>query len=79
MTKLNNAVVAAHCDLGVPAVSVSLFPTAKCRNQALIDPGPLTQLQSILDTGLVPVIHGDVVLDTEKKCTVYGGDSILLW
>ena len=31
-----------------------------------------------LDAGLVPVLHGDAVMDTARGCTILGGDEILL-
>lgn len=81
VTKLNHIVTAAHCDVGIPAVAVSLFPTASCRLKQLELPGALLHIRNIVDLGLVPIIHGDVLTDTNKDraCTVYSGDSILRW
>lgn len=72
-------VTAAHCAVGIPAVAVSLFPSAQCHNKTLTKPGPMSHIRPLVDAGFVPIIHGDVVLDTDKKCCVYSGDSILKW
>jgi isopentenyl phosphate kinase len=79
VTKLNHLVTSAHTNVGLPAVAVSLFPVTNCHNKELTNPGALSHIHSLVDRGFIPVIHGDVVLDSQMKCTVYGGDSILKW
>ena len=81
VTRLNRHVVSSLVAAGLPAVSTSLFPTAVTRNGALVgDGGGAHLVQSVaatLQAGLVPVLHGDAVLDKENRCTIYGGDLIL--
>lgn len=42
-------------------------------------PGVLDAIRDLLDAGLVPVLHGDVVLDASQNCSILSGDSIISW
>jgi isopentenyl phosphate kinase len=99
--KLNEAVVDALIDQGVPAVGVSPFPAARTHGGvsdggvggggggcgarvgggALGAPAAdaLAWMAPVLDAlaaGLVPVVHGDVVLDSAQHCAVMGADAL---
>ncbi|KAJ1390983.1 Aspartate/glutamate/uridylate kinase [Ochromonadaceae sp. CCMP2298] len=41
-------------------------------------PGALG-LSAVLGAGLLPVLHGDVVLDQHQRCAILGGDHIITW
>ena len=77
VTRLNHYLVEALVKEGVPAVGVSPFPVWTCDNGELEADGvPL--IEQLLDTGMVPVMHGDAVLDKARGCTILSGDTILL-
>lgn len=42
-------------------------------------PGILDAIRDLLEVGLVPVLHGDVVLDSSQNCSILSGDSIISW
>lgn len=75
MGRLNRAVVAALLDAGLPAISVQ--PSAS----ALASARQLQQLetaaiQRLLRSGLVPVVYGDVVLDTMQGAAIASTEMI---
>lgn len=93
--KLNQTVVASHIAVGLPAVSLSPFPSvitgirdgAAQRKEPSINPkgstvmhsGILEQVLEVCQAGLLPIIHGDIVLDSNQKCAVFGGDHVITW
>ena len=62
-------------------VHIPLFPFVTTRSRYnLQDDGPLGResLESLLDAGLTPLFHGDVVLDKgNQNCSIFSGDRIL--
>ena len=42
-------------------------------------PGVLYAIRDMLEVGLVPVLHGDVVLDSSQNCSILSGDAIISW
>jgi isopentenyl phosphate kinase len=36
-------------------------------------------LETLLAQGIVPVLHGDVLLDSAQRCCIFSGDKIMLW
>lgn len=83
VSKLNSLVLEAlHRRDLVSALLVPIFPTVVTRGREevvfggpLLDPG---QISGLLRRGLVPVLHGDTVLDDTQNCTIFSGDRILL-
>ena len=76
MRDLNAMIVKELNDAGLPAVSV---PTGSCfmmRNSELII-DDLTVLKSMFDKGIMPVMFGDVVMDTELGFAICSGDQIM--
>lgn len=65
---LTAAVVGALTAAGVPAVSVSVFPDGARFH---------TAVAAAVAAGLVPVLHGDVLLDDTYTTTVLSGDGIV--
>ena len=65
--------------LRVPASTVSLFPLCNTRDLVLAEEGPLLSIQNLIAKNIVPILHGDVVLDYTRRCSVFGGDKIMLW
>lgn len=77
--KLNGLIMDSHISLGVPVFSVPLFPSLRTSNRDLIYPGPLLSIENILRSQMIPVLHGDVVMDEKQNCSIFSGDRILLW
>lgn len=77
MCELNDAVVDALADEGVPAVPVHPFSAAyRSDDGHLVH--PTTQLAAMLDQGWVPVLHGDVVTHDDAGATILSGDEIIV-
>ncbi|KAL6080644.1 Isopentenyl phosphate kinase [Balamuthia mandrillaris] len=91
VTLLAHKVVTALCEGNLPAVCLSPFPLLyQCRKRRLLPSadnekkakeelpaGDLLALQKLLRLGMVPVLHGDVVLDEDQEVAILGGDSIM--
>ena len=77
MRRLDDAVVAALADRGVPAVPVHpLSAAARDADDGLaLDPTPVATL---LGEGFVPVLHGDVVAHAGRGATVLSGDELVV-
>jgi isopentenyl phosphate kinase len=45
----------------------------------IVHPGSLNEVGAILSAGMIPVLHGDVVLDKSQRCAILGGDHIIYW
>ncbi len=73
---LNSIVVDALNDSGVKAVgvhSMDCFTTTDGRiSSSFLDP-----IHIMLEKGIVPVLHGDVVMDTTKGVSIVSGDQVL--
>ena len=80
---LNNHVVAAHVAAGVVAVGIPLFPHLRTRGFGNLVEGSgdalINNIVRMLHDGIIPVLHGDVVLDEVQRCSVFGGDLIMTW
>lgn len=78
VTQLNALVVSALLQHGIPACGVSPFPTWTTVNRQLTaDSAHGATIQALLEAGLVPVLHGDAVLDTQLGCTILSGDTVV--
>ena len=76
VSRLNDAVVETLREKGVAAVGVHPF------HAALADTGRLTafehrHLERMLMLGMVPVIHGDVVMDLSRGACIVSGDQLV--
>ncbi|PRW58253.1 glutamate 5-kinase isoform X1 [Chlorella sorokiniana] len=76
VTKLNQLVVAALVAAGVPAVGVSPCPGWTTSGRQVATDG-CAGVAALLAAGLVPVLHGDAVLDRELGCTILSGDVLV--
>lgn len=77
--KTLNTHVCKHLqDMGIPAVSIQPSSFIKTHNKRIIK-ADMDLISSYLDLGFVPVIYGDVVLDTNNqiKMAVLSGDQIV--
>ena len=80
--RLNSRVVGALVDAGVDAVGVSPFGNwwtkdgGKTLDLAKTQPA-LESLKNTIHAGLVCVMHGDVVLDAQRGCSILSGDVLV--
>ena len=78
VTTLNHEVVKRLVGCEVPAVGVSPFPSCWTSKKGVLgSPGSMGATKEILEAGLVPVIHGDAVLDKTQGSSIVSGDLIL--
>jgi isopentenyl phosphate kinase len=76
MTQLNRRVVDALLARSVPAVPV--HPLSLCaRDDAGVLSFPLASVETLLDEGFVPVLHGDLVAHAGAGTTVVSGDELV--
>ena len=82
VTRLNGFVLDSLLAAPIPAVSVELFPTTIVSNKSsdeLHQPGAIAFATKLLQHGFLPVLHGDVVLNGNNRCSIYSGDKIMKW
>ena len=77
MKRLNDAVVGALADRGVPAVPVHPFSAAS-RDADCKLTLPTDQVTTLLAEGFVPVLHGDLVAHAGEGATVLSGDELVV-
>lgn len=78
MTKLNSLVMEALLNNNINAIVIqpsSCVITKTGRIQSM-EKKPLKRM---IDMGLVPVLYGDTVLDSEKGFAILSGDQIVSW
>lgn len=73
---LNSSVVSALRSNGIEAVSIHPLHGCEASNGILVDPvfGHISQM---IELGLVPVIHGDVVMDRVRGACIVSGDQLI--
>jgi len=77
MKRLNDAVVAALTERGVPAVPVHPFSAASRGADGDLHV-PTEQVRTMLSEGFVPVLHGDLVAHAGAGATVLSGDELVV-
>lgn len=80
--KLNSIVTSRLVAAGVPAVSLPTFghwfTYDRGTQRAARESAPgLRAVTYSIDSGFVPVLHGDVSLDMEQDCAILSGDTIV--
>jgi isopentenyl phosphate kinase len=76
VSSLNEAVVAALREKGVDAVGVHPLHTCIADNGRLVG-FECRHLDKMLVLGMVPVIHGDVVMDLSRGACIVSGDQLV--
>jgi isopentenyl phosphate kinase len=76
VSRLNEEVVATLRGQGVAAIGVHPLHTAIADNGRLVA-FECRHLETMLDLGMVPVIHGDVVMDLSKGACIVSGDQLV--
>ncbi|KAG6555220.1 hypothetical protein Mapa_003260 [Marchantia paleacea] len=77
VTKLNHEVVRAFATECIPAVGVSPFCAGWATNNRQLVRENSADVQQLLQAGLLPVLHGDAVLDSGQGCAILSGDVIV--
>lgn len=78
VNKLNEHVVSALIDAGVNAAPVHPLSCMVAKS-GRIETMPTDTIQYMIDNGIVPVLHGDVVMDTETTSSIVSGDQIITY
>ncbi|XP_060087145.1 uncharacterized protein LOC132566283 [Heteronotia binoei] len=76
VTKLNHLLTDQLVRSGVPAVAISPFGTWKTAFKNVSQTG-IDTVKDVLDSGYVPILHGDCALDLEQHCCILSGDTII--
>ena len=76
--RLNRFVIDAFLDAGVPALSIQPSASARC-DDGKLQFLALHPIRAALDNGLIPVLHGDVALDTVRRGTIVSTEEILIF
>jgi isopentenyl phosphate kinase len=77
MGRLNEAVVDELSDACLAAVPIRPLSTASRAEDGTLSL-PAGQVETMLEEGFVPVIHGDVVAHAGEGATILSGDSIVV-
>jgi isopentenyl phosphate kinase len=77
MKRLNDAVVTALTDRGVPAVPVHPFSAASRDAEGNLSL-PTEQVRTMLTEEFVPVLHGDLVAHRGEGASVLSGDELVV-
>lgn len=76
VSRLNETVVGILREHGVAALGVHPLHTGIAENGRLVG-FECRHLATMLDLGMVPVIHGDVVMDLSKGACIISGDQLV--
>jgi isopentenyl phosphate kinase len=75
MIELNKQIVNSYLEVGVPAVSItpSSFITTEDRRITTVD---FSVVLRAVESGFVPILYGDAVLDSVLRFTILSGDQL---
>jgi isopentenyl phosphate kinase len=76
--RLNQIVTDAFVRAGLPVVSLPPSASALCEDGDLIDLDTAV-LHTHLRNGLIPLVHGDVALDTVRGATIVSTEDVFLY
>lgn len=76
--RLNRLVTGALLDAGLPAWSIQPGAALRCCDGRVTD-GPAESVQMALERGLLPVLFGDVALDSVRGGTIASTEEIFAW
>ncbi|KAF7124695.1 hypothetical protein RHSIM_Rhsim12G0133300 [Rhododendron simsii] len=77
VTSLNLEIVRALAREGVPSIGMSPFACGWLTCEKNMASADVSMVAKAIDSGFVPVLHGDAVLDTSQGCTILSGDVII--
>jgi len=76
--RLNRIVTAALLAAGIPAWTIQPSVPLRC-SDGIVTAGPESTVLAALSNGLVPVVHGDVALDSTRGGTIASTEEIFDW
>jgi len=76
--RLNRIVTASLLDAGLPVWSIQPSATLRCEDGRIIA-GPDDTVGLALERGLIPLVHGDVALDSVRGGTIASTEEIFDW
>ncbi|CAK9308586.1 unnamed protein product [Citrullus colocynthis] len=77
VTSLNLQIVRALGREGIPSVGMSPFSCGWSTCERNMDAVDLRGVSKAINSGFVPVLHGDAVFDNSLGCTILSGDVII--
>ncbi|KAM7464478.1 hypothetical protein LguiA_032599 [Lonicera macranthoides] len=77
VTSLNLEIVRALAREGIPSIGMSPFSCGWSTCERNIASADVSMVAKAIDSGFVPVLHGDAVLDSSLDCTILSGDVII--
>ncbi|KAL9307362.1 Isopentenyl phosphate kinase [Arabidopsis thaliana] len=77
VTNLNLEIVRALAREGIPTIGMSPFSCGWSTSKRDVASADLATVAKTIDSGFVPVLHGDAVLDNILGCTILSGDVII--
>lgn len=77
VTSLNLEIVRALAREGIPAVGISPFSSGWTMSQRNVATADIIPVSNTIESGFIPVLHGDAVLDHSQGCTILSGDVII--
>lgn len=76
--RLNRIVTASLLDAGLPVWSIQPGVTLRCEDGRVVA-GPEETVGLALERGLIPLVHGDVALDSVRGGTIASTEEIFDW
>ena len=76
VSKLNHSVITTFRETGTETVSMPPLGSCLAENGRLVSAG-ISQIKEMLNLGIVPVLYGDVVMDTKRGACIISGDQIV--
>lgn len=77
VTSLNMEIVRALAQEGIPSIGISPFSCGWTTDQRNVASADISTVAKAVDSGFIPVLHGDAVLDHSQGCTILSGDVIV--
>ncbi|XP_054823121.1 isopentenyl phosphate kinase [Prosopis cineraria] len=77
VTTLNLEIVRALAREGIPSIGMSPFSCGWITSERHMTSADFSMVAKTVDSGCVPVLHGDAVLDEIQGCTILSGDVII--
>ncbi|KAH9315190.1 hypothetical protein KI387_023817, partial [Taxus chinensis] len=77
VTSLNLEVVRALAKDGIPSVGISPLASGWSTHKQNVENANISEVAQIIDSGFIPVLHGDAVFDSFQGCTILSGDVII--
>ncbi|OMO93361.1 Aspartate/glutamate/uridylate kinase [Corchorus capsularis] len=77
VTTLNLEIVRALAREGIPSIGMSPYACGWSTFERNVASADLSGVTKAVDSGFVPVLHGDAVLDHSLGCTILSGDVII--